>query len=73
LDSFSDGSISAHGWGVAETLALGHKLIPTSMPKKLTLIGIEAGNILMGESLSPGVELALPEAAHLIEQLVSMR
>src|SRR5512142_1104173 len=26
LDSFSNGAKSAHGWGVAETLQLGHQL-----------------------------------------------
>ena len=34
------------------------------------IIGIEAGNLSLGESLSPEVELALPEVASLIEQLV---
>ena len=71
LESFSNGAGSAHGWGVAETLLLGHILISSSMPKKLILIGIEAGNLLFGESLSPEVESALPEAAQLIEQLVT--
>lgn len=71
LEAFSNGAGSAHGWGVAETLSLGHKLISSSMPKKLILIGIEAGNLLLGESLSPEVESALPEAADLIEQLVA--
>ena len=70
LDAFSDGSNSAHGWGVAEILSLGHKLISSSMPKELILIGIEAGNLLLGESLSPEVTAALPDVAHLIEQLV---
>jgi hydrogenase maturation protease len=72
LEAFSDGAGSAHGWGVAETLSLGHKLMPSSMPEKLWLIGIEAGNLLLGESLSPEVESALPEAADLIEQLAAI-
>lgn len=71
LEAFSNGASSAHGWGVAETLSLGHKLISSSMPNKLILIGIEAGNLLLGESLSPEVESALAEAALLIEQLVT--
>jgi len=70
LEAFSDGAGSAHGWGVAETLSLGHKLMPASMPEKLWLIGIEAGHLLLGEALSPEVESVLPEAADLIEQLV---
>ena len=68
LEAFTGGAGSAHGWGVAETLSLGEKLMPSSMPEKIILIGIEAGNLSLGESLSPGVELALPEVARLIEQ-----
>jgi len=69
LEAFTGGASSAHGWGVAETLLLGEKLMPLSMPEKIILIGIEAGNFSLGESLSPQVELALPEVARLIEQL----
>ena len=71
LESFSNGSGSAHGWGVAETLSLGRKLMPSTMPEVLLLIGIEAGDLTLGESLSPDVEKALPEVVHLIEQLVT--
>ncbi|OGO27434.1 MAG: hypothetical protein A2136_02875 [Chloroflexi bacterium RBG_16_54_11] len=71
LAAFTSGSGSAHGWGVAETLALGKQLMPGEMPGKLYLIGIEAGDVSLGESLSPEVELALAEAACLIEQLIS--
>jgi hydrogenase maturation protease len=69
LETFTGGASSAHGWGVAETLSLGQKLMPSSMPEKLLLIGIEGGNFSVGESLSPEVELALPEVARLIEQV----
>ena len=72
LDSFSYGSGSAHGWGVAETLSIGQKLMPCSMPDKLLLIGIEAGDLTLGNTLSPDVELALPEVARLIEHLATM-
>jgi hydrogenase maturation protease len=68
LVSFSDGSGSIHGWGVAETLSLGRQLLPSTMPHKLILIGIEAGQVILGETLSPEVQSALPEAARLIEQ-----
>ena len=73
LDAFTSGAGSAHGWGVAETLSLGEKLIPSSMPEKIILIGIEAGDLSLGESLSPEVEDALPEVARLIEQLAIRR
>jgi hydrogenase maturation protease len=71
LEAFSNGSGSAHGWGVAETLSLGRKVMPYTMPEVLLLIGIEAGDLSLGESLSPDVEMALPEVVHLIEQLVT--
>jgi hydrogenase maturation protease len=71
IESFSDGAGSAHGWGVAETLSLGRKLNPAKLPKKLILIGIEAGQLSLGETLTREVELALPEVARLIEQFVT--
>jgi len=67
LESFTEGFGSAHGWGVAETLSLGRKLIPSSLPGNLILIGIEAGQLNLGETLSPEVEATLPEVARLIE------
>jgi hydrogenase maturation protease len=71
LESFSIGSDSAHGWGVAETLSIGRMLMPAALPENLWLIGIEAGNISLGEALSPEVEIALPEVARLIEKLAT--
>jgi hydrogenase maturation protease len=71
LDAFKNGAGSAHGWGVAETLSLGQKLIPNAMPGKIHLIGIEAGDLSLGEGLSPEVELALSEVARMIEQLIT--
>lgn len=70
LEAFTGGSGSAHGWGVAETLTLGRKLMPSSLPAKLFLVGIEAGQLDLGEKLSPEVEAALPEVTRLIEQLI---
>jgi hydrogenase maturation protease len=72
LETFNNGSRSAHGWGVAETLSLGRKLMPSALPGKLILIGIEAGQLILGERLSPEVESALPEVTRLIEQFVNM-
>ncbi len=71
LDAFANGSSSAHGLGVADTLALGRKVLPSQMPEKLILIGIEAGDISLGETLSEGVQMAIPEAARLIEQIAN--
>ena len=72
LETFSKDAGSAHGWGVAETLSLGRKLMPLTLPGKLILIGIEAGQLNLGETLTPEVETALPEVARLIERYVSM-
>jgi hydrogenase maturation protease len=71
LEAFTGGASSAHGWGVTETLSLGEKLLPSSMPEKIIIIGIEAGNLSLGESLSPQVEQVLPEVARLIDQLAT--
>jgi len=71
LETFRPEAGSAHGWGVAETLSLGRKLRLTSLPMKLILIGIEAGQLNMGGLLSSEVEAALPEVARQIEQLVN--
>ena len=71
LESFTTGSGSAHGWGVAETLSLGRQLEPTNLPPELILIGIEADQLDLGEALSPDVASSLPEVAHLIEQYMS--
>ena len=70
LEAFPAGAGSAHGWGVAETLSLGRKLMPASLPGKLILIGIEAGQLNLGETLSPQVESALPQVAQLIERFI---
>jgi hydrogenase maturation protease len=70
LESIEFGAESAHGWGVAETLALGRELMPSSVPNKLILIGIEVGQLNIGEGLSPEVEMALPRVASLIERYV---
>ncbi len=70
LESFTPGSASAHGWGVAETLHLGRMLYPELGHYRITLIGIEAGSMGMGEGLSGEVQRALPEAVKLIEKEV---
>jgi hydrogenase maturation protease len=72
LETFSKDAGSAHGWGVAETLSLGRKLMPSTLPGKLILIGIEAGQLNLGETLSPEMETALPEVARLIERHVRL-
>jgi len=70
LGAFLDGAGSAHGWGVAETLALGRKVDPDSMPEQITLIGIEVGQVELGSGISPDVALVLPRTAKLIQDTI---
>jgi len=71
LAEFAAGSGSAHGWGAAETLALGRRLQPELMPLRIDLLGIEAGDVGMGVGLSPQVAGAMDEAVALIEEWVN--
>ncbi len=70
LASFTTGSASAHGWGVAETLTLAAFLNPGSVPGQILIIGVEAGEFSLGAALSPPVARAVEPAAALIEELV---
>ena len=68
LAAFTPDASSAHGWGVAETLQLGRTLSPSLAKCRLTLIGIEAGQMSMGAGLSPEVERVIDAASDLIEK-----
>jgi hydrogenase maturation protease len=68
LAAFETSSGSAHGLGVAESLALGRRLYPKDMPSDILLIGIEASGVELGETLSPEVHQALRRAAVSIEE-----
>jgi hydrogenase maturation protease len=70
LASFLPESSSAHGWGIAETLALGRRLQPESLPSKLLLLGIEVSSLELRAGLSPQVIEALPAAAKKIQALI---
>jgi hydrogenase maturation protease len=70
LGAFQAGSSSAHGWGVAETLALGRSTALYSLPEKLIIVGIEIGQVNMGAGLSPAVEDSIPKAAKVIQEFV---
>ena len=71
LDAFSPESDSAHGWGVAETLSLGRRLYPENLPGVIILIGIEAGDMQLGDHLSREVSDALDPAIKMIETCVN--
>ena len=63
-------SISSHGVGLAETLALAALLEPEAAGR-VRLVGISvAGDAHRGEGLSPEVEASVPEAAALALALV---
>jgi len=70
LAGFQPGSGSSHGWGVAETLQLGQLIDPDSIPEKIILLGIEAGDLDLGERLSEAVQTALPAVVQQIEAQV---
>lgn len=70
LTGFDRGSNSAHGWGVAETLALGKQLQPEKMPAQVEILGIEVGKLDLGEGLSPEVAGVMDQAALMIEEWV---
>jgi hydrogenase maturation protease len=72
LAEFRQGSDSAHGWGVAETLALGRHLQPEKMPERVDLLGIEIKSIDLGEGLSADVAGVLDQAAAMIEKWVEV-
>ena len=71
IAAFTQGTGSAHGFGAAEALALGRTISLNKLPTKVVLIGIEIGQINIGESLSPEVVQALPAAADWIERRIN--
>jgi hydrogenase maturation protease len=72
LEAFRASSPSAHGWGVAETLALGRKLGVLTMPEAIVLVGIEVSQLAVGTHLSETLESALTRVAQIIEQQVCL-
>jgi hydrogenase maturation protease len=72
LASFTADTGSAHGWGVAETLHLGLLLYPWLAKCRVTLIGISGKNFAVGAGLSPEVQIAMGEAAELLEREIKI-
>ncbi len=70
LSSATLDSQSSHGWGVAEALQLSCTLEPSLKERRLRLVGIEAGQTLMGSDLSPSVQACLPLAARAVQEEV---
>lgn len=67
LASFTSGSQSAHGWGVAETLALARQVQPNLGLIPIRLVGITAAQMQLGAAMSEAVERALQAACVAIE------
>jgi hydrogenase maturation protease len=70
LESRALGSLSSHGWGLAEALKLVHALGRT-IPR-LFLLGIEAGKVAQGAPRSPAVEQAIALVVERIPDLNSL-
>lgn len=68
LISFGASSKSVHGFGVAETLALGQKVDPKTIPDQVIIIGIEAKQMNIGQGISPEILGKLPEIVTVINK-----
>ena len=66
LLSFTSDAKSAHGWGIAETLQLGHEL--NVINSNIKVIGIQVGQMEIGAGLSQEVADAIPIACDLVQQ-----
>jgi hydrogenase maturation protease len=67
LAAFTSGAQSAHGWGVAETLALAQELNLPAHAIRVRIVGIESGQVELGCSLSPEIEQAMPSICETLE------
>ena len=63
--AFAAGHAAAHGWGLAETLALARQ-VGHPLPGEIPILGVEAGLLDPGEGLSPAVRRALPQVLTVI-------
>lgn len=70
LSSFSRGTASAHGWGVAESLALAETLKIEGLPAEIKILGIGGKQVGVGAGLSPEVEAVIPEAVQRLDQIL---
>ena len=70
LISFEAGSGSVHGFGVAETLALGRQADPESIPETVIVIGVEALQMDLGAPISPEIQASIPVAISELERLI---
>jgi hydrogenase maturation protease len=60
--------VSTHGFGLRELVKFAEAL---SVPADFVIVGIQAGDVSMGENMSPQVETAVNEAVRSIRHLLS--
>jgi hydrogenase maturation protease len=70
VEAFAAGSGSAHGFGVAETLALAKQVSPDSLPEQIILLGIEIQHMDLGQPMSSAVRASIPRAVLTLEQTI---
>ena len=63
---------SPHGINIATALALGRKIVPEKMPKKVLFVAIEADDIVnVSEKLTENVQKAVPRVLELITREIA--
>lgn len=63
---------SPHGINIATALALGRKIAPERMPKRVVFIAVEAEDLVnVKESLTPKVQAALPGIVRKVEEEIT--
>ena len=70
LSAYGSGSRTAHGWGVGETLALARAVDPGAFPARVTVVGIEVGDVVVGSGLTSFVRGALKRGARIVQGIV---
>ena len=63
---------SPHGINIATALALGRKIVPEKMPKKVLFVAVEADDIVnVSEKLTENVQKAVPRVLELITREIA--
>ena len=70
LDSFAAGSGSAHGFGVAETIAIGRQANPASIPETVIIIALETHRMELGQLINLEIRASIPSAVSKLETIV---
>lgn len=73
LSAFSSGAASAHGWGVAETLALARSLPARANPAEIRIIGLPVLSIEPGPLDADSRDELVESALHAIEAEIALQ